>query len=263
MSKEIIVSELDSVSIEERIFELEQRKAKAMISGSILPQHFRNVGDVIILDEMSRVLSVPTVMLAQGLYIVKGKPSMSGQLVIAILNGSGRFDAPINWEEREKPWGVRAYASIDGEVYSGEWIDDDLIKRNGWGNNPHWVNNKSLMAKYRAASWFARLFAPDLLLGFRSEGEIEDANIIETTASPSRANLNKTLLKSAAKPKKKEKVIEAEVEPVTPENHLVTTLMERGVKRSVALKYAKENSGDAEALLNDPGALDAIVEGMR
>ncbi len=263
MCKEIIVSELDSVSIEERIFELEQRKAKAMISGSILPQHFRNIGDVIILDEMSRVLSVPTVMLAQGVYIVKGKPSMSGQLVIAILNGSGRFDAPINWEEREKPWGVRAYASIDGEVYSGEWIDDDLIKRNGWGNNPHWVNNKSLMAKYRAASWFARLFAPDLLLGFRSEGEVED--IIETTVTPVSTNLNKTLLKAAAKPKpkKKEKVVEAEVEPVTPENHLVTALMERGIARSKALVYAKENSADAETLFDDPGALDAIAEGMR
>ncbi len=167
MSKELITQE-------EQEFNFIQRKAQAFISGSILPVQYRNIGDVIILEEMSKNLKIPMVMLAQGLYIVKNKPSMSGQLVIALLNGSGRFDAPIQWEERAEPWGVRAFASIDGNVLYGDWVDDKLITANNWGSNSHWKNNKILMSKYRSASWFGRLYAPDLLMGFRTEGEVED-----------------------------------------------------------------------------------------
>jgi len=167
MSKELITQE-------EKEFNFIQRKAQAFISGSILPANFRNVGDVIILEEMSRSLRIPMIMLSQGIYIVKNKPSMSGQLIIAIINGSKRFEFPIRWEERESPWGIRAYNSIGGEVFHGEWIDDELIKANGWAKNPLWTNQKGLMSRYRSATYFARLYAPDLLMGFRTEGEIED-----------------------------------------------------------------------------------------
>lgn len=173
MSKEIVSQD---VIHEMDVFEFEQRKAKALIAGSILPQHYKNIGDVIILNEMSRNLKIPTVMLAQQLYVVKGKPTMSGQLVIAVLNGSGRFDSVIKWEEQEQPkWRVRAYAEIDGDRLYGDWLDDDVIKANGWESNPKWRTMKSQMAKYRTASWFARLYAPDVLMGFHESEEIRDA----------------------------------------------------------------------------------------
>jgi len=166
---------ISNLETEERLFALEQRKAQAMISGSILPQHFKNVGDVLILNEMSRKLNIPSVMLAQQLYIVKGKPSMSGQLVIAIINGSKRFDSIMKWEEEIKPkWRMRAYNSINGEVVYGDWLDDEAIKLNGWGSNPKWATMKNQMARYRTASWFGRLYASDVLLGFHTEGEIEE-----------------------------------------------------------------------------------------
>ena len=175
-------TELITLDNQERTFALEQRKAQAMISGNILPAHFKNVGDIIILGEMSKSLNIPVVMLAQQLYIVKGKPSMSGQLTIALLNGSGKFDKPIKFQERETPWGIRAVGLIDGEEYFGEWIDDALIKANAWGTNKHWAANKGLMARYRAASWFARLYAPEVLMGFQTEGEIIDAEVEEYIA---------------------------------------------------------------------------------
>jgi len=191
------LTEVEVIGIEERKFELEQRQAKAMITGSILPPQFRTIGDVIILNEMSKSLKIPTIMLAQGLYMVKNKPSMSGQLVIAIINGSKRFDTPIRWEEREKPWGVRAYASINGDKFEGQWIDDALIQANGWASNPHWKNNKELMARYRSATWFARLYCPDLLMGMATEGENIDAvneidtEVIEETKAQKQSLSNK------------------------------------------------------------------------
>ncbi len=189
MGTDLQTNTMNALDIVERTFEVEQRMAKALISGSILPARFRNVGDVIILNEMSRSLAVPTVMLAQQMYIVKGSVGMSGQLVIALLNGSGLFDKPITWEEREEPWGIRAIGYVNGDRLEGQWIDDALITSNGWKSNTHWINNRELMARYRSASWFGRLYAPQILMGFKSEGEIEDANITEITAEESQTDI--------------------------------------------------------------------------
>jgi len=172
--------EISELEVSERMFALEQRKAQAMISGSILPSNYKNVGDVIVLNEMSKVLNIPMVMLAQQLYVVKGKPSMSGSLVIAILNRSGKFDSVMKWEEETKPkWRIRAYNSINGELVYGEWLDDAFIEANGWLSNPKWKTMKSQMARYRTASWFGRLYAPDALLGFTTLEEVEEITEVE------------------------------------------------------------------------------------
>ena len=73
MSNEIITIE------EEKRFEFFKRKAEALISGSILPQVYRNIGDILILEEMSRQLKIPIVMLAQGMYIVSNPIGMTSK----------------------------------------------------------------------------------------------------------------------------------------------------------------------------------------
>ena len=164
-------------SQEERAFAFVQRKAQAFIKSSILPANFKNIGDVIILDEMSRDLGVSMIMLAQQLFIVHGKSGMSGQLVLALLNKADKFDRPLMFEERESPWGVRAYSFIGEDRLNGEWIDDQLISANGWGSNPKWKTMKGQMAKYRAGTWFARVYAPEILMGFQEVEEINDVYI--------------------------------------------------------------------------------------
>jgi hypothetical protein len=238
MSNELIVTQ------EEKAFEFLQRKAKAFISGSILPQHYRNTGDVIVLEEMSKSLKIPMIMLAQGLYIVKGKPSMSGQLVIAIINGSGKFDTPLMWEERESPWGVRVYAKMDGEKLYGEWITDELIKLNGWASNPHWKNNKGLMARYRSASWFGRLYCPELLMGFKTEGEVQDSNVIETEAISPTTDINQALVQGAGKAQKTQTPKPTQTAPTVSEDDVVPEPTEEKPKntrmpRHVTQHYAK------------------------
>ncbi|WP_456432846.1 hypothetical protein [Nitratifractor sp.] len=192
--------ELTAAAIEKR-FELEQRMAKAYITSSILPQRFKNIGDVLILNEMSRNLGIPMVMLAQQLYVVHGTPQLSGQGAIALINMSGKFDKPLMFEEREEPWGIRAYTYIDGERVNGPWIDDALIQAEGWNKNAKWKSMKDQMARYRAAAWFARLYAPEALMGMRVEGEAEDVAVSEQAEATAKAeDLNKILSQKTAKP---------------------------------------------------------------
>ena len=211
----------------EKRFELEQRMAKAYITSSILPQRYKNIGDILILNEMSRNLGIPMVMLAQQLYIVHGTPQLSGQGAIALLNQSGKFDKPLMFEERENPWGVRAYTYIDGEKVTGPWIDDALIQAEGWNKNAKWKSMKDQMARYRAAAWFARLYAPEALMGMRVEGEAEDIAVSEQAEATAKAeDLNKVLSQKSAKPAEEPKpaipVTEATVqEPAVREAEVV------------------------------------------
>ncbi|ADV46455.1 hypothetical protein [Nitratifractor salsuginis] len=229
-------------------FELEQRMAKAYITSNILPQRYKNIGDILILNEMSRSLNVPMVMLAQQLYVVKGTPQLSGQGAIALMNQSGKFDKPIMFEEREKPWGVRAYTYIDGEKIDGPWIDDALIQAEGWLSNPKWKTMKGQMARYRAAAWFARLYAPDVLMGMKVEGEVEDIEAEPIPAEPQNVNdINAALIQGASK-KAEQPIQEAEPVPEEPKEQVQPAPVEEKPKRSRMPRYISKHYPRLEEL---------------
>jgi hypothetical protein len=176
MSKELQVKTMEEAQVIEKMFELEQRKAKAMLSGKILPATFRDVGDVIVLNEMSRVLQIPMILLAQQLYLVHGKIGFSGQFSIALLNKAMEMGKLDNWEyEERKDGAVRVVGERKGKELEGIWIDEDLVKRNGWISNPHWQKNFELMGRYRAATWFLRMYYQEMLMGLYTVDEIKDA----------------------------------------------------------------------------------------
>ena len=168
---------MQEIEIMEKVFELEQRKAKAMITSQILPSNFRNIGDVIVLNEMSRNLQIPVILLAQQLYIVHGKVGFSGQFAIALLNKAVELGKLDKWEYETKDKAVRVVGSKGEEKRAGIWIDEELVKKNGWTSNSHWKNNFDLMAHYRAATWFLRTNFPELLMGMHSTDEIQDGVI--------------------------------------------------------------------------------------
>lgn len=180
---------LQEIEIMEKVFELEQRKAKAMIQSQILPQNFRNIGDVIVLNEMSRNLQIPVILLAQQLYIVHGKVGFSGQFAIALLNKTVEFGKLDKWNyEKREDGAIRVVGERKGEKLEGAWIDKELVKRNGWdrpkGNmESMWVTNFDLMAHYRAATWFLRLYFPEMLMGMHTEDEIRDEEATVTNTN--------------------------------------------------------------------------------
>ena len=175
---------MQEIELMEKVFELEQRKAKAMIQSNILPQNFKNIGDVIVLNEMSRNLNIPVVLLAQQMYIVHGKVGFSGQFSIALLNKAVELEKIDSWNfEKREDGAVRVVAEKNGQKLEGTWIDKELVKNNGWLSNKHWSNNFDLMAHYRAATWFLRLYLPEMLMGMHTVDEIEDGEVVQKVES--------------------------------------------------------------------------------
>ena len=199
----------------------------------------------IALDMASRLNANP-IMVMQNLYVIEGRPSWSSQWIIACVNKSGRF-SPLQfriedlgeqevqyeefaWVSGKKQSSIKkavirnlvcvAHAkSLDtGEVVESAPVSMELAVKEGWygKNGSKWQTMPEVMLRYRAAAFFGRVYAPDLLMGFQSQEEAEELAYIET--APTGEVVESTVKVPKGKMKKAEAVAEPEpIEATKPE----------------------------------------------
>ena len=191
----------------------------------------------IALDMASRLNANP-IMVMQNLYVIEGRPSWSSQWIIACVNKSGRF-SPLQfriedlgeqevqyeefaWVSGKKQSSIKkavirnlvcvAHAkSLDtGEVVESAPVSMELAVKEGWygKNGSKWQTMPEVMLRYRAAAFFGRVYAPDLLMGFQSQEEAEELAYIET--APTGEVVESTVKVTKGKMKKAEAVAEPE-----------------------------------------------------
>jgi hypothetical protein len=162
-------------------FELAQRQAVALSKSDLVPDIYKGKpANVMIALELAHRLGASPLMVMQNLYVVKGKPSFSGQFLIALVNASPRFDR-LKFEiqgtdPKDKAYRVRAHAVHvqTGEVCVGAWITWAMIDGEGWAANAKWKNMPEQMFLYRAATFWSRVFAPEISIGLMTREELED-----------------------------------------------------------------------------------------
>lgn len=163
---------------------------------------------------MSQRLGADPLMVMQNLYIVEGRPAWSSQFIIASINACGKF-SPLRFTledkgEKEVAWtttvwegpqGQRrkrevqhqavirnkectawAIEKATGERLDGPTVSMEMAVAEGWfgKNGSKWQTMPDVMLRYRAASFFGKLYAPELLMGLSSAEEIHDT--IELTS---------------------------------------------------------------------------------
>jgi hypothetical protein len=134
--------------------------------------------DCAIAIDIANRLNVPPLFVLQNLYVVKGRPSWSGQACIAILNN--KFSSIKFNFTGEKGTDTRGcYVTAkgkDGAELTGAEVNIAMAKGEGWfgKDGSKWRTMPEQMLMYRSASFFARTYAPNELMGFRVEGEAED-----------------------------------------------------------------------------------------
>jgi len=163
-------------------FALAQRQAQALSSSTLIPETYRgNVANCLIALNMAKRVGADPLAVMQHLYLVHGRPAWSSKWCISIVNSCGRFSNlrfEFTGEKGKDNWGCIAYATDlrTGEVLKGTEITIAMAKAEGWYNKSgsKWQTMPQQMLCYRSASFFASLFAPDLLNGIRPADEIED-----------------------------------------------------------------------------------------
>lgn len=161
-------------------FEHIQRVAKAFAASSIIPKTYQgSIPNTIIALEMANRMGASPIMIMQNLYIVHGMPSWSSTFIIASINSCGRFTT-LKFEMSGsgdslacKTWAID---KKDSERIEGPTVTMAMAKAEGWvaKNGSKWQTMPELMIRYRAATFFGRLYCPDILMGFQSYEEIID-----------------------------------------------------------------------------------------
>ncbi len=168
------------------------------------------LSNCVIALNMANRMGADPLMIMQNLYLIEGRPSWSSQFIMASINSCGRFSAlrfeledlgEKEVEYQETSWNNRQKQTITKKVKinniscvawaiereTGDRIESSKITmemavKEGWygKNGSKWQTMPEQMLRYRAASFFGRVYAPELLMGLRSAEEEQD-RIIDVT----------------------------------------------------------------------------------
>ena len=182
-----------------------------MLSKStVVPQAYQGKPeDCFIAAEMASRMNTSPLFIMQNLYVVKGKPTWAGQACMAMIQACGKFKnvKHVYTGERGKDTRgcyVEAVRISDGEVLHGTEITIQMAKDEGWLSNSKWKTMPEQMLGYRAASFFARMFCPEAMMGLQTTEEVYDVNPV--MPAPSAQDLSNAILEEEKneKPPKEE-----------------------------------------------------------
>lgn len=169
----------ENTKLMSRIYKLAQIYAR---SGIIPVQYQGKPENCFVAIELAGRMNVSPTLVMQNLVVVQGRPSWSGQACIALINGSGKFSHDLDFitvgQEGEKNWGCycKTTRKADGRELIGTTITMAMAEQEGWlnKNGSKWKTMPAQMLKYRAAAFFARVFCPDVLMGFNTVDEAQE-----------------------------------------------------------------------------------------
>jgi hypothetical protein len=196
------------------------RRATALSRSDLLPREFQGKPEnCMIALNLAERLNADPLMVAQNVYFVHGKPSLSSSFLIGAVNSCGRF-SPIRFrwqgEEGEPSWGCRAVArDLDtDEECVGSLITIALANSEGWSTKKgsKWKTMPEQMLMYRAAAFWARVYAPDATMGMHTRSELRD---VGPAVVENRSDAFDNLMNSD----KKHEAVDAQVEEPTVDWH--------------------------------------------
>ena len=158
---------------------------------------------------MAQRMGADPLMIMQNLYIVEGRPGWSSQYIIASINACGKY-SPLRFSiedlgekdveyvqaKWEGPQGGRrrvettkkatvknlrcvawAIEKATGEKLESPPVTVEMAVQEGWfgKEGSKWQTMPEVMLRYRAASFFGKLYAPELLMGLQTAEEVQDS----------------------------------------------------------------------------------------
>lgn len=185
--------------------------AKIYAASTIVPQCYRNnEGNCFIAIQMASRMGADPFQVMQNLYVIQGNPSWSSKFIISCINQSRRFKTNLAYKVGGSAatgdlWCTAYAVGFDGELYEGPKVTWEMVQSEGWANKngSKWKTMPEIMIRYRAASFFGKLYCPDLLLGIMSTEEAREVIDAEYTETDERkydntADVNKAQRASVA-----------------------------------------------------------------
>lgn len=204
-------------------FMMATQMAKALASSTVVPKEYQgNFSNGLVAIEIAQRLRTSPLMVMQNLNVIQGRPSWSAQFLIAMVNGSGKYDMELQFDEKTdkdgKPFSCQCWTERKGRKVTGIVVDMEMAKAEGWvqKNGSKWKTMPQVMLRYRAASFFARMNCPELTLGYYSQDEIIDGDFKEYPLEDMKKQVEEEIA-SNANTVDFEDVVEPQGEQATPD----------------------------------------------
>lgn len=183
------------VSVFERYTSFDQfyQMAQMFARSQFVPETFKDKPEnCLIALDLALSLKLKPTSLFPHLYVIHGRPALSAQFMIALVNRSEKFSL-ISWDEGEDGYfeyeaygktlrAVNYYAQAyftersTGKEYRSTRVDVKLARANGWfgKDGSKWKTMPREMCRWRSASWLIKNYAPETVFGLDFADELED-----------------------------------------------------------------------------------------
>jgi hypothetical protein len=228
---------------------------------------------------MAQRMNADPLMVMQNLFLIEGRPSWSSQWIIAAINGCGRF-SPLRFDLKKT--GKKKVECITFEWRTGEngkrerqkktqeveiediqciaWalergsetrlesppVSVSLAVQEGWytKNGSKWQTMPEVMLRYRTASFFGKLYAPELLMGLQTVEEMQDVVIDAQPDGHGGYVVDVESLKAQAAPKTAQEGTASDT--LKPDAGEILDQKQNADLRHVEQQKEQETAGDAE-----------------
>jgi hypothetical protein len=182
-------------------FEMAQRMAKSLASSTLVPKIYQGqdgLANCLIALELSSRMKISPMVVMQNMVPIYGRPSWSSQFLIGTVNACGRF-SPLRYifDNEDDPSSCYCEAKdiASGEILRGEKITIAMAKAQGWwsrkdskgAETSKWPTMTGQMLRFRAASWWVRVFCPEISLGLGTQEEAIDVEAVTVAEVPAAA----------------------------------------------------------------------------
>jgi hypothetical protein len=256
-------------------FEMAQRMAKSLASSTLVPKIYQGqdgLANCLIALELSSRMKISPLVVMQNMVPIYGRPSWSSQFLIGTVNACGRF-SPLRYifDNEDEPTSCYCEAKdlASDETLRGEKITIAMAKAQGWwsrkdskgAETSKWPTMTGQMLRFRAASWWVRVFCPEISLGLGTQEEaidIESVTVAELPAAIAAAAVPAPLTHRA------EEVAEVEALAPEPEPQVANPEAPPSSSNLEPSSLAMEPTSGPEqpAPATEPGTVERLPQGQ-
>jgi hypothetical protein len=179
MTQQIQLREPNTLQTSESDFKVLTQQAQMLVKTGFLPKAIDTPEKAIAIILTGKELGIPTMCALRSIDVIQGKPTVSPQLMIALINRSRELENIVfepniknNLVESVSVTMKRKGRSQHTETFTRADAQNlGLLQKDNWKKQP------SVMLKWRAVAACARVVFPDVVLGLYLTEEMGDTSL--------------------------------------------------------------------------------------
>lgn len=153
-------------------------QSQMLLKSGFLPQSIKTPEQAVAIILQGRELGIPTMAALGTINVIQGKPTVSPQLMLALINRSGQCE---NVEVKGDENGVLCTMKRRGRSSHSEFFGAKEAAAMGLSGKDNYKKQAATMYRWRAVAACARVVFPDVVLGLYTPEEMGAENVnIET-----------------------------------------------------------------------------------